>query len=135
MARSAPDWVITLFYSMTMLMAAVAVVTGAGTLYTKTQCTEFNTDASSEGLLAFEVFGYAAIILGGLMIIATTAALVFRFGYMRPMNSNSLGMKPMTKPADIPKLTDIAENGIFSGESLSASDAAVLPARTYYQAM
>lgn len=135
MARSAPDWLITLFYSMTMLMAAVAVVTGTGTLYTKTQCTQFSTDVSNEGLLAFEVFGYAAIILGGLMLIATTAALVFRFGYMRPTNRNNLNRKPMTKPADIPSLTAIAEDGIFSGKSLSASDAAVLPAKTYYQAM
>lgn len=79
----APNWMLTFFYSCSLVFAAIAIVSGAGTVYTKRNCQSFQNENNDEGALAFEIFAWATIVMGSGIFLCSSLALIYKMGFSK----------------------------------------------------
>lgn len=74
----ASDTVLKAYYIITLFMALAAIVTGAGQIYTRNQCSSIDDDT---GVTAFFVIAIITIVLAFVVVIMSIYALIYKLGY------------------------------------------------------
>lgn len=74
----ASDTVLKAYYIITLFMGLAAIVTGAGQIYTRNQCSSIDDDT---GVTAFFVIAIITIVMAFVIVIMTIYALIYKLGY------------------------------------------------------